>query len=182
MRVLVLNSSRFGHTARIAERVAQRLRAAGHDVAVEPLGPGRRVEVRTSDAVILGASIRYGHFAREVWRFASRNARVLEAMPNAFFGVNLVAAKPGKDRVETNAYMRKFSERSPWRPGLVEVFAGELDYPAYNPVDRRLIQMIMRRTGKPTDPTFHGIYTDWERVDRFADEVAALLAGPAVRG
>lgn len=181
MRVLVLHSSRFGHTTRIAERITERLRAAGHEVTVEPLGPGRRLDAHATPAVVLGASIRYGHFAREVWRFASHNAEVLDTVPNAFFGVNLVATKPGKDRVDTNAYTRKFLERSPWHPGHAEVFAGELDYPAYNPVDRRLIQAIMRRTGKPTDPTFHGVYTDWERVDRFADDVAARLTAPTPR-
>lgn len=175
MRVLVLHSSRFGHTTRIAERIADRLRTRGHQVTVEALGPGFRVDPTRTDAVLVGASIRYGYFARAVWRFASRNAQVLETIPNAFFGVNLVATKPGKDQVETNAYTRKFLERSPWHPRLAEVFAGELDYPTYNPVDRALIQMIMRRTGKPTDPTFHGVYTDWDRVDRFADGFAASL-------
>jgi protoporphyrinogen oxidase (EC 1.3.3.4) len=174
--LLVLHSSRFGHTTRIAQRVTDRLEEAGHSAELQELGRGTRVDPARHQGVVVGASVRYGYFSRALWRFAARNAEVLSAMPSAFFGVNLVATKPGKDQVDTNAYTRKFLERTPWEPTVSEVFAGELDYPTYNPVDRRLIQLIMSRTGKPTDPSVHEVYTDWDRVDRFAQEFDEALA------
>lgn len=173
--ILVLHSSRFGHTTRIAQRITDRLEEAGHAPELQELGRNTRVDPARHRAVLVGASVRYGYFSRSLWRFAERNAEVLGGMPSAFFGVNLVATKPGKDQVDTNAYTRKFLERTPWQPTVREVFAGELDYPRYNPVDRRLIQLIMSRTGKPTDPTVHEVYTDWDRVDRFAGEFASAL-------
>lgn len=175
MDILVLHSSRFGHTTSIAERVAEHLQQAGHHCDLGPLERNTMVDPQQHGAVVVGASVRYGHFSRAVWHFARRNAERLSGMPSAFFGVNLVATKPGKDQVDTNAYTRKFLERTPWEPTLREVFAGELDYPAYNPVDRFLIQQIMSRTGKPTDSSVHEVYTDWERVDRFSRDFDTVV-------
>ncbi|WP_028709334.1 menaquinone-dependent protoporphyrinogen IX dehydrogenase [Propionicicella superfundia] len=179
MNVLILQSSRFGHTLRMAERIAERLTEAGMAVTVGDLARHRSIPLDDVDAVVVGASIRYGYFTPALKSFAARNADFLNSHPTAFFGVNLVATKPGKDTVDTNAYTSKFLAATPWRPTVREVFAGELNYPAYNPVDRWLIQLIMKQTGKPTDPTVHIDYTDWDKVDEFAHRFAAAVSGPS---
>lgn len=175
MHVLVYQSSRFGHTRRMADRIAARLSEAGLTTSVRPLAEHRSVPLDDVDGVVVGASIRYGNFTPALKSFASRNADYLNSHPTAFFGVNLVATKEGKDTVETNAYTSKFLAATPWRPTVSEVFAGELNYPAYNPVDRWLIQLIMKQTGKPTDPSVHIDYTDWDTVDGFAERFAAVV-------
>lgn len=37
-----------------------------------------------------------------------------------------------------------------------------------------MIRLIMKMTDGPTDPNTVIDYTDWEKVDKLADEVAAL--------
>jgi menaquinone-dependent protoporphyrinogen oxidase len=131
-------------------------------------------DVQAHDKVVVGASIRYGHHRPAVRAFAEQHGAVLAARPSAFFSVNIVARKPGKNRPETNPYLRKFLAQVSWRPQLTDVFAGKLDYPRYGFVDRQMIRLIMALTHGPTDPTAVVDFTDWARVEAFAQQVAAL--------
>lgn len=174
MRILALYSSRFGHTTTIIYRVADRLRALGHDVDVRPISAVRAIDPDI-DSVLVGASVRYGVFAPAVWRFAKRHSLRLNTIPSAFIGVNLAAAKPEKNTPETNPYTRRFLTRTPWKPTLVGLFGGELDFRLYNAVDTAMLKPILQSSGKPWGPGVHLDYTDWSRVDTFADEYAQLL-------
>ena len=72
--------------------------------------------------------------------------------------------------------MRKFLAKAGWKPNLVGVFAGNLDYQRYGPVDRRIIQFIMWLTDGPTDTRAKVDYTDWNEVRRYAEGIVALGA------
>jgi menaquinone-dependent protoporphyrinogen oxidase len=99
---------------------------------------------------------------------------LLESRPNAFFTVNIVARKPGKNHPETNPYLRRFLRRTPWTPRLVDVFAGRLDYPRCRTLDRLAIRFILWLTPGPTDTSKVFEFTDWARVDAFARQVATM--------
>ena len=99
---------------------------------------------------------------------------LLDSRPNAFFSVNIVARKPEKNRPETNPYLRKFLQRTLWKPKRLAVFAGRLDYPACRFYDRWAIQFIMWMTKGPTDPSTVVEFTDWQAVDRFAQEISVM--------
>ena len=101
-------------------------------------------------------------------------AAALQALPSAFFSVNLVARKPEKRSPQTNSYTRKFLLRSPWHPDTSAVFAGALRYPRYGWFDRFMIRLIMKMTGGETDTSKEVVYTDWEQVAGFAKEIAQL--------
>lgn len=173
---LLLYASTDGQTVKIMQQIAKELQQHTpqaqvhlHDVQ-QPLQP----QWDTYRAVVIGASIRYGHFSRHVQRFIAQYAHELQQQPNAFFGVNLTARKPEKSTPQTNAYVRKFLQRSPWQPALAAVFAGALYYPRYRWFDRVMIQLIMRMTGGETDPSKEVEYTDWKKVSEFAEKVATL--------
>jgi len=85
---------------------------------------------------------------------------------------------PAKNTAETNPYVKAFIARSPWKPKLVGVFGGDLDYQRYGFMDRHIIRLIMTITGGPTDLQTKVDYTDWEKVRVFAGQVAALAPGP----
>ena len=89
--------------------------------------------------------------------------------------MNVVARKPGKDRPEGNPYLQKFLRRIAWKPALLGVFAGRIDYPRYRPLDRTMIRLIMWLTRGPTDTTQSYEFTDWARVDEFAARIADTL-------
>lgn len=174
-RILILYSTVDGHTRRICERLHAGCAARGNEVvlcAVDAL-EAAPFDVAAFDTLVIGASIRYGKHRRNVHEFVARHRELLEARACAFFSVNIVARKAQKNRPETNPYVQKFLRQTAWRPRLVEVFAGKLDYPKYGWLDRQMIRLIMRITGGPTDPDTQITYTDWDKVDAFAARIAA---------
>lgn len=183
-RTLIAFASVDGHTRKIAERIAARIRAYGH--AVDTVS-GREIENcriphyndqddhDDYDGIIVGSPVRYGKHDRRIIHFLERNADEIGARPNAFFSVNLVARDPAKRSIESNVHVRKFVDALKFVPEHIEIISGRLDYPAYRWLDRLLVRGIMKVTGGPTDPASVIDYTDWAAVDRFAERMARRI-------
>ena len=174
--ILVAYSTTDGHTRQICDRLRRVIEPQGHRVQVKPIGECAAADVQACDAVVIGASIRYGKHKPEVAEFIARHQAALEGKPNALFSVNVVARKPGKDVPEGNPYLQKFLRRIAWKPQRLAVFAGRLDYPSLGPVDRTMIRFIMWMTKGPTDPKAVVEFTDWSRVEAFGHEVARMAS------
>jgi menaquinone-dependent protoporphyrinogen oxidase len=160
--VLVLFATTEGHTARIAERVAERLRACGHRVDLAPADAG--INVARYAGVVVGASVHYGHHPVALEKWVKRAG--LEGRANAFFSVSLGAKAH---------YATKFLRRAGWRPQLTAVFRGALKYSKYGPIKRRVVQVFALMGGHDTDPSRDYDYTDWKAVDSFATAFAAMV-------
>jgi len=173
-RILILYSTTDGHTRKICERLQQVLEGEGHRVTLVSVGDEPGVDLRPFDKIVLGASIRYGRHRPYVVEFVNAHWRVLESKPSAFFSVNVVARKPGKDTPATNPYVRKFLRQISWRPRELAVFAGKIDYPKYGFWDRQIIRFIMWITQGPTDPRTVVEFTDWRQVEAFGRLVGEM--------
>ena len=171
--ILILYSTVDGQTLRICERMKSVIESLGERVTLASIDE-RIPDLAAFDTIVVGASIRYGKHRKSVFDFVEANRRLLAAMPSAFFSVNIVARKAGKNRPDTNPYLRKFLDGTRWRPTRLAVFAGRLDYPRYRFIDRQMIRLIMWMTKGPTDPLTVVEYTDWKAVDAFARDIAAL--------
>ncbi|HGJ5855155.1 menaquinone-dependent protoporphyrinogen IX dehydrogenase [Arsenophonus nasoniae] len=174
MSYLLLYSGENGQTKKIILKITEYLRKEGKQCDVRDLNMDKNFNLSVYQKVLVGASIRYGHFNPAVLNFAQNHQKELNTMPSAFFGVNLTARKKGKDTPETNVYVRKFLAKTPWRPTITSVFAGALCYPQYNWFDRIMIQFIMKITGGETNINKEIEYTDWQKVEYFAREFNAL--------
>ena len=174
-QLLLLYSTVDGHTLEICERLQALLATDGHAVSIAELTPGGAVELNGYDAVVLGASIRYGKHRPEVARFIEDHREYLEKTPSAFFSVNAVARKPEKQTPETNPYVRKFLQTISWRPRTIGIFGGKIDYPSYGFVDKHMIRFIMWMTKGPTDPNGTFDFTDWGHVEAFSTRVKQML-------
>ena len=173
---LLLYSTNYGLSKRICERIRDCVKEGGGEATVQPL-VGHEVDPKMFDAIVIGASIRYGKHGPAVLQFIRKNQALLESRPSALFSVNLVARKPSKNTPQTNPYLGRLVAQSPWKPKLLGVFAGEVDYSRYGPIDRRIVRLIMWITKGPTDFAAKVQYTDWDEVDRFARQVAQLTTG-----
>ncbi|MEN0615653.1 menaquinone-dependent protoporphyrinogen IX dehydrogenase [Klebsiella indica] len=174
MKTLILFSTRDGQTHEIASFLASELKEQGIDTDTVDLNRTHDIEWSQYDRVVIGASIRYGHFHPALGRFVKKHLQSLQSLPGAFFSVNLVARKPEKRTPQTNSYTRKFLLNSPWKPQRSAVFAGALRYPRYRWYDRFMIRLIMKMTGGETDVRKEVVYTDWQQVGRFAQEIAQM--------
>jgi menaquinone-dependent protoporphyrinogen oxidase len=177
-RILLLYNGVYGQALKISEFVKAELEAQGHAAVVRPLTDGAP-DASFYDAIVIGASIRHGKHNPKVSEFIHAERTLLEAKPSAFFSVSLVARKPHKNTPETNPYVRAFLAKSPWKPRLVGVFGGVLDYQRYGLFDRYVIRLIMTINKGPTDLHTAHEFTSWEKVDEFAGRIAGLLPGSA---
>jgi menaquinone-dependent protoporphyrinogen oxidase len=173
-RVLLAYSTVDGHTREICERLRACLEKHGDTATLASLSDPPLPDPEAFDKVVVGASIRYGKHRQELYDFILTNQSALEKRPCGFFTVNAVARKPGKDSPDTNPYMRGFRRKTRWRPALLAVFAGKIDYQRYGFVDRQVIRLIMWLTDGPTGPNDCVEFTDWASVDAFGQRVSRL--------
>lgn len=166
---LILYSTRDGQTHKIANHIASQL--GFDDCELMNIIEADKVDLTKYKKVIIGASIRYGHFNKNLYNFIKNNTQQLQDMKSFFYSVNLTARKEGKDTPEGSSYIQKFLQQSPWQPMYIGVFAGALYYPRYRWLDRVMIRLIMSMTGGETDTSKEIEYTDWEKVSQFAVQI-----------
>lgn len=176
MKTLIIYASVDGQTHKIAQAIAAEIKNQNQNrnqtqsavVDLVALTAAEQQDLAQYDQIIIGASIRYGHFNKALEPYITRHAALLNAKKTAFYSVNLTARKADKNTPETNAYTRKLLQRIDWRPTQSAVFAGALRYPQYRFFDRFMIRLIMKITGGETDTTKEIEYTDWAKVAEFA--------------
>lgn len=169
-KTAIIYSSVDGQTLKICIKLRDVL--LQYDQKVELFSIDNFTENITNyDRLIIGASIRYGVHNKKIIDFINTNKEQLDSLKTAFFSVNLVARKPEKRTAETNPYVIKFFKSIDWKPTIIEVFAGKLDYKKYPFFDRIMIQFIMWMTKGPTDSNTEIEYTNWDRVAAFGKQL-----------
>lgn len=174
MRLLILYLTRDGQTRKIAEQLAQDSGAETTLLSLRDHPNLTEADLDLFDTIVIGASIRYGHFDPLLEQFIARNHAVLNRKKSAFFSVNLTARKANRNTPQTNTYTRKLLAKIAWQPDVAEVFAGALFYPRYGWFDRTMIRFIMKITGGETDTRKEVEYTDWQKVRQFAHQITHL--------
>ncbi|QNS15653.1 menaquinone-dependent protoporphyrinogen IX dehydrogenase [Mannheimia bovis] len=171
MKTLILYFTTDGQTKKIAERLADSITHDVELISLKDQAVDFGEKIANADQIVIGASIRYGHFNPLVYQFVEQHYVVLNQKKTAFYGVNLTARKANRNTPETNTYIRKFLAKIKWQPTQVEVFAGALFYPRYNLFDRVMIRFIMKITKGETDTSKEYEYTDWQKVESFGEKL-----------
>ena len=123
------------------------------------------------DQIVIGASVKYGDHNKEVYEFVKKNRVLLEKKKTVFFSVNATARKSEKNTPKTNPYIIKFLKKTNWTPDHIGVFAGMIDFPNYNFIEKYIIKLIMWITNGPTDTSKTFEFTNWEDVKKFSKEI-----------
>ena len=166
-KILIIYSSTDGHTMEICLRLKQIAETRDNQVTLVSVNDGSKTDLNSFDKIVIGASIRYGKHSKQVYKFIKENQKILDSKSNAFFSVYVVARKPEKNKPETNPYLQKFLKQITWKPKIVAVFAGKIEYQKYKIWDRLMIRLIMWITKGPTDPSTNIEFTDWNQVTEF---------------
>ena len=165
---LIIYSSVDGHTEKISKKISENL-VHSHEVDLISLDEVKSKNLNDFDQIVIGASIRYGNYRKELFKFVDENVGVLSLKENAFFSVNVVARKKEKNNRDTNPYILKFLNNTKWNPKIIDVFAGVVDYPSYKYFDKFMIRLIMFITKGPINTKNKYDFTDWERVQKFSN-------------
>jgi menaquinone-dependent protoporphyrinogen oxidase len=126
-RVLIAYACHFGRTRSIADDLARRLRARGHEVEVANAREGRLPPPQDYDAVVLGSPVQHGHHAREILDYAHDFHAELDAMPTAFFSVSLAASVPFAS-TDPGGHLESLVRETGWMPDHTASF-GRLGTP-----------------------------------------------------
>lgn len=171
--VLILYSSRFGHSRKIAEQLTRDFQAINRSCECRNIEEDLELSQPLSSymATVIIASVRYGFFHKNVKAFVRSHLKQLNSSLSIFMPVCLIARKPEKRQIETNVYARKFLEQTEWNPTITSITAGDLRYPEYNFLDRFMIKLIMKITKGETDPHFTCDYTDWAAIKNLAAQI-----------
>lgn len=166
-----------GQTAKIAEYIAEVMRAHGHEAHTMDIKRSGDAVPAGYDGVIVGASIHMGKHDKSVSDYVRKNRATLERLPSALFSVSLAAHG---DVEEAEGYIEQFEKDTDWRPTRVALFGGALLYTQYGFLKRQVMKKIARE--KPgnldTDTSRDYVYTEWDGVKRFAEDfLEELVAG-----
>ena len=172
-KIGIIYSTVDGQTLKICNKLRDVLQQNNQEVDLMSIDDFKE-DITKYNKLVIGASIRYGVHNDKVIEFIKTNKTALDSIKTAFFSVNLVARKPEKSSPETNPYVVKFFKTIDWKPTVVEVFAGKLDYKKYSFFDRKMIQLIMWMTKGPTNIDAEIEYTNWEKVNEFALKLIKL--------
>ena len=173
MKILILYSSIDGHTKKICSFISNKLKQ-NHIIEMNEIDNHKKIKFNIYDFIIVGASIRYGTYRKSFLKFINDNHIELQNSKSAFFSVNIVARKKEKNSINTNPYIKKFFKLSKWKPNIVHVFAGKLDYPKYNFFNKYVIKFIMWITDGPTQTDVVVEFTNWNDVEKFVNEINRL--------
>ena len=163
-KLLILYSTVDGHTKNICEYIYKKLKGR-KKVSIFSIEESGDLKLDDYDEVVIGASVRYGYHRKNVYEFVQKNLNELNKLKTAFFSLNLTARKPEKSTPDTNPYIIKFLRKVNWKPSTQEVFAGRLDYPSLDTLNKLAILFIMFITNGPKDTSKTYELTDWKKVD-----------------
>ena len=167
---IIIYSSTDGQTFKISEYVKEKCKTT-ISFDLKPIRDAKNIILSEYEIIIIGASIRYGKHSSEIVKLVKENLEVFNNKKTAFFSVNAVARKPGKDLSSNNPYVIKFLNKTNWKPKIAAVFAGKIDYPKYKFFEKIVIRFIMFITNGPTNTSESYEFTNWLKVDEFAAEL-----------
>lgn len=175
--VLVLYATSEGQTARIAAEIVNTLRDLGVGATRKDLETWPGIyESAEFDAIIVGASVHFHQYPKEILSWIERNLEMLNNKPSAFYSVSMTGlqeSEGGRERMDD--YLTKLFAETEWHPNLTGSFAGAMRYSELSGVRQRVGQFVSWRTGGDTDTSHDNEYTDWDRVRAFSAEFASLV-------
>lgn len=182
--IVVVYGTTEGHTRRVAQRVAERLRGHGWEVRLnDATSLDRPLEPGAVAGLIVLASVHHGRHQSSVIHFIHDNLRLLESVPSAFVSVSLTAALPEEAyQDEASAYVEQLLDATGWRPSHTLRLAGALKYARYDFFKRLLLGLLERSLGPDVVRGEDAEFTDWEALDAFVDGFVSERLAFAARG
>ncbi|HLK16402.1 MAG TPA: flavodoxin domain-containing protein [Fimbriimonadaceae bacterium] len=181
-RVAIVYFSKYGQTAKIAERLRVALAAHGAQATTYQIA-GRSdyagIDLEAADGVVVGGPVFAGKLPKPLREWALRNTAKLNSRPLGVFTVSLNAADARPQAREGDrTVLHAFCDATQLYPKLSASFKGALSYSKYGPFMRWMMKRISASASGPTDTGQDYEMTDWAEVDAFAPEFVQLLIKP----
>ena len=175
---LVVHATRSGHTRRIAEHIADRIRTLAHEVQLQDVRTEALPPLTRYSAVILAAGVHLGHHDREMVRFVRARRQELSEVLTLFLSVSLTAAaaedlhRPDDERLEARRATLKvlgdFVLETGWQPGRAVPIAGAMDDSSSGSFGRMLLRALLPRD-LAEEATRGVVFTNWIALNAVVD-------------
>jgi len=182
MSILVACASKHGATSGIAERIAERLRAAGLEADARPVNAVR--DLAAYDAFVIGGATYMFRWMKEATEFVQRDRALLATRPVWLFSSGPLGTeatdKQGQDLRVVSGPKEIPELRTAIHARDHRVFFGAFDghVKAVGFTERLALMLPAARSAFPD-----GDFRDWAEIETWADGIAHELAPvPASRG
>jgi menaquinone-dependent protoporphyrinogen oxidase len=176
-RILIVYGTRYGQTAKIAERIGATLAAIAEVTVADSAHPSADIDPEHYDGVLVGGSLIGRGHQRSIKRYVMRHLARLNAMPSGFFSVSgSAASKEPQGQADARREMQRFLTETRWEPDLMTTFGAAIKYTKYSWLIRLVLREICRRNGGPTDTSRDHELTDWEAVSAFAKHFTRVVS------
>ena len=170
MRVHIVYGTVEGQTKKIAQHVADRVSAFGHEAVVinaQDTSVGDTLPAK-SDAVILAACVHQTAHQEALTDYAMAHRDALSSQPSAFLSVSLACAVPDGAE-EAEGYISSFITETGWTPDVVLPVAGALRFDAYDFFKQQVVKFVVMQKGLDVAPGKDHEFTDWAALDGFVE-------------
>jgi menaquinone-dependent protoporphyrinogen oxidase len=174
MRALVAYASRYGATAEIATRIADRMCRAGLDVDCVTVTD--RPLVNSYDAFVVGSAVYLGQWEKEAAAFVDSHRAVLAAHPTWLFSSGPLGDAPQTESGEDKLKGAVTAEKLAALIDAVHPRGHQVFYGALRPERLGIGPRLMRMTPAGRKLLEEGDFRDWAAIERWADEIAAALS------
>jgi len=177
--ILVVYGTTEGHTRKVAEFIAERVRRHGKtvDLVDSAMPDASQVQPIYSGAFV-GGSVHHHRHQTALVHFVKENLAWLNVVPIAFFSVNLAMLhKDAEGRAEARQCVDAFLEETGLKATKAFLVAGALKYTQYDFFKRALLRYFVKPGGVDAAAIQDTEYTDWDDVARFVDEYLAGTQG-----
>ena len=177
--ILVVYGTTEGHTRKIAEFIAERIRRRGKNVdLVDSATPEASQVQPIYSGVFIGGSVHHQRHQTALRHFVKENLAWLNVVPTAFFSVNLAMLdKDAEARAEAKKSVDSFIEETGLKPTTTLLVAGALKFTQYDFFKRALLRYFVKPGGVDAASMGDAEYTDWNDVGRFVEEYLAATQG-----
>ena len=180
--LLIIYSSRYGQTGKIAHRIGFESHALGAYVHAVEVGRPIPLPLEDYAGVIVGTSIYVGKSDSELINWVRKNKNQLRNVPTGLYSVSLNAADTRTEaRTTDKRLIQDFINKTGWEPTISKSFAGALRYSQYNPLVRFIMKKISQSAGGPTDTTQDYELTDWSEVSFFLQNFLKIINERSIR-
>jgi len=179
MKLLVAYASQHGSTREIAERIAERLRAAGHEADARSVTEARYVDAY--EGFVVGSAVYIGHWQKEAVEFVLRYGDILRMRPTWLFSsgplrIGDVGADGGDPRAAAERQEIAMLRDAARLHEVVRPIEHRAFFGALRPDRLSLAQKLLRATpaGRALMP--EGDFRDWADIEAWAEGIARQLS------
>lgn len=170
-KVLIIHGSVDGQTAKIASRIAEVIKKQKFEVEVidvEHLPHG--FIVKGCDGILIGSPLRNRRYSAQIQQFIQEQEPYFRELSSGFFSVSLADGATKSKRSWLDGIIKSFFDKTGWHPKFVGRFGGALLYTQYGFWVRVPMALAGRFMGYPTDTSHDHELTQWDDVEKFANE------------